>query len=149
MPNPDRDTFFIGELARRTGVSRDTIRYYELAGVVPPAERSRGGYRLYGEEDVERIFFVGQARSLSLTLEGIAEILATVDGGRVPCDRVRDQLASRLAETRDRIQRLRELEDRLVGVLERVDSDRPTKGRRCGIIESTHTQAVEAGTPAL
>lgn len=47
MPDPAQDTSFIGELAHRTGVSRDTIRYYESAGVLPPAERTRGGYRCY------------------------------------------------------------------------------------------------------
>ena len=40
MTESDRQTFFIGELAERTGLSRDAIRYYESAGISPPAERS-------------------------------------------------------------------------------------------------------------
>lgn len=146
MPDPAQDTFFIGELARRTGVSRDTIRYYESSGVLPPAERTRSGYRRYGREDVERIFFVGQAQTLGLSLEEIAEILEIVDDGGSPCQRVRGQLSSRLQETRDRIQGLMALERRLVGALA-LDGDSPRQKGRCRIIESAGRES-EAGSPA-
>lgn len=137
MSEPDRETFFIGDLAGRTGVSRDTIRYYESAGVLPPAERSESGYRLYGTDDVERISFVGQAQTLGLTLEEIADTLEIVDDGGEPCLHVRKRLAARLEETRHRIRRLRALEHRLVVTLRRVDGDSLPSGCRCGIIEST------------
>lgn len=140
MPEQNRETFFIGKLAGRTGVSRDTIRYYESAGVLPPAERSESGYRLYGADDVERISFVGQAQTLGLTLEEIAEVLEIVDDGGEPCVHVRGRLAARLEETRDRIGRLRALEHRLVATLRRVDGDSPPSGCRCGIIESAEEE---------
>lgn len=109
----DRSTFFIGELADRSGLTRDAIRYYEDVGVLPEAERSDGGYRLYGPEDADRLAFVGRAQALGLTLEEIAEVLDLVDEGREPCVHVRLRLEQRLRETRTRIAELRALEGRL------------------------------------
>ncbi|WP_275887329.1 MerR family DNA-binding transcriptional regulator [Thermus caldifontis] len=45
----------MGELARQTGVSPDALRLYERRGLVHPAARSEGGYRLYGEEAIRRL----------------------------------------------------------------------------------------------
>ena len=130
------DRFFIGELAERTGLGRDTIRYYESLGVLPEAPRSEGGYRLYGGEDVERLAFVAQAQTLGLTLEEIREILELVDRGREPCVHVRERLALRLEETRARIRDLRKLERRLEATLSRAGGIPADSGCRCRIIES-------------
>jgi DNA-binding transcriptional MerR regulator len=48
----------IGELAVACGVSRDTVRYYERLKLLPRAARTRGGYRMYGGADVERVRFI-------------------------------------------------------------------------------------------
>lgn len=136
MPNAGMERFFIGELAEQTGLTRDTIRYYESAGVLPEAERSESGYRVYGSDDIERIAFVGQAQTLGLTLEEIAEILEIVGDGREPCVHVRRRLSLRLDQTRDRIARLRELERRLVDTLARSEGTSAEPGCRCHIIES-------------
>ena len=132
----DHEGFFIGELADRSGASRDTIRYYESVGVLPKARRSSGGYRVYAENDVERIRFVGQAQSLGLTLEEIAEILDMVEEGRQPCVHVTDRLSLRLRATRERIRSMRALEGRLEQALARAaEAPRPEGGCRCHIIE--------------
>lgn len=130
------DRFFIGELAERAGLSRDTIRYYESVGVLPDPPRSEGGYRLYGDEDVERLTFVGQAQTLGLTLDEIREILETVDEGRQPCVHVRERLEARLDETRRRIRDLRKLERRLEATLSQTEAAPAEPGCRCRIIES-------------
>lgn len=140
MPDPNHETFFIGELADRTGVSRDTIRYYESAGVLPPAARLASGYRLYGPDDVERISFVGQAQAIGLTLVEIAETLDIVDKGREPCEHVRGRLSARLEETRERIRQLQILERRLVTTLDHVPGGPSPAGCRCRIIESAEVR---------
>lgn len=66
-------------LVERTGIPAKTIRYYESIGVLPPPERKSNGYRLYSEDDVERVRFVVGARSLGFSLDDIAEILARRD----------------------------------------------------------------------
>jgi MerR family transcriptional regulator, mercuric resistance operon regulatory protein len=59
----------IGELARQTGLSIKTIRYYERRGLLEQPPRTQGGYRLYGPEEVARFRFVQRAKLLGLTLE--------------------------------------------------------------------------------
>ncbi len=131
----DNETFFIGGLSERSGVSRDTIRYYEASGVLPEADRSRSGYRIYGSGDVDRIAFVSQAQTLGLSLEEIVEILNIIDDGGEPCPHVLGLLSARLEEIRERIRGLRELEARLEERLARGESATSGSGCRCRIIE--------------
>lgn len=65
----------IGELSRRTGVSVKTIRFYSDEGLVPPAARTRSGYRLYEEEHVLRIDLVRRLREAGIGLEAIGKVL--------------------------------------------------------------------------
>lgn len=130
------ESFFIGELAERTGLRRDTIRYYEALGVLPEAPRTESGYRLYDHDDVDRLAFVGQAQTLGLTLEEIREILDVVDAGRKPCVHVRERLEARLEETRRCIRDLHRLEQRLEDALNRGDSVPAGSACRCRIIEA-------------
>lgn len=131
------DRFFIGGLADRAGVTRDTIRFYESTGVLPEPERTRTGYRRYGPEDVDRLEFIAQAQTLGLTLDEIAEIFEITDEGREPCIHVRGTLRARLDQTRRRIQELRALEGRLETALNRaVEADAAGDDTcRCPIIE--------------
>lgn len=137
----ERETFFIGELADRTGLGRDAIRYYESIGVLPKAERSDGGYRQYGPEDVDRITFIGQAQTLGLTLEEIREILEIVGAGEEPCVHLRARLESRLQETRERIRDLRRLEGRLEATLSRALPEPSDPACRCRMIEAAAAEA--------
>ena len=88
------DGYRISQLAERTGVPATTLRFYETAGLLP-AERTAAGYRVYGEEAVERLGFIAGAKRLGLPLEEIAELLAVWENGA--CADVRDDLRPRLA----------------------------------------------------
>ena len=66
----------IGQLAKRTHVPIDTIRYYESHGILPAPARRNSGYRSYGDADVARLHFVRRAKALGFTLEEIRELLA-------------------------------------------------------------------------
>ncbi len=93
----------IKDLARQTGVSAKTIRYYESVGVMPPPRRGENNYRQYDAADVERLRFIASARGLGIALKDIAEILAARDDGIAPCDRVLDVLSHQLTEIDRRI----------------------------------------------
>lgn len=88
----------IGELASAAGVSTDAVRYYERLKILPRPSRTRAGYRLYSEEDVERLRFIKQAQSLGLSLDEVKELLPARRAGLSECERVRDLLAAKLAE---------------------------------------------------
>jgi Cu(I)-responsive transcriptional regulator len=66
----------IGSVAEATGLPAKTIRYYESIGLVGPAERSTGNYRLYGEREVATLRFIERARRLGFSLKEVKELLA-------------------------------------------------------------------------
>ncbi|MFN2494232.1 MAG: MerR family transcriptional regulator, partial [Pyrinomonadaceae bacterium] len=86
----------IGEVAKRSGVSIDTLRYYERLRLLPPTRRSAGGFRLYAPEHVERVQFIKQAQELGFSLDEIKGLLAT--GGADECRKVRALLKTKLNE---------------------------------------------------
>src|SRR5438552_11453619 len=65
----------IGELAKRGGVSIQTVRYYERCGLLPKPERKPSRYRIYGEKDVHRLQFIRHAKALGFTLDEIKHVL--------------------------------------------------------------------------
>jgi DNA-binding transcriptional MerR regulator len=70
----------IGELARLVGVTPKTVRHYEKIGLLPEAERSESGYRLYSASDLLRLNRVKRLRSLGLTLRQVRSVLGEGDG---------------------------------------------------------------------
>jgi DNA-binding transcriptional MerR regulator len=68
-------TMHIGELAERTGLSLRTIRHYDDVGLLPATARTDGGFRVYSEDDFERLMVIKQMKPLGFSLEEMAEIL--------------------------------------------------------------------------
>ncbi len=88
----------IGELARATGTTAKTLRFYEDRGLLPSPARTPGGYRDYSEAALSRLDFIRRGQSAGLTLAQIQEILTIRDGGHAPCGHVQDLLAERVAK---------------------------------------------------
>lgn len=65
-----------GDLARKSKVNTETLRYYEKEGLLPEPERTESGYRLYADEDVKRVRFIKRAQELGFSLKEIKELLA-------------------------------------------------------------------------
>ncbi|MBX9696457.1 MAG: heavy metal-responsive transcriptional regulator [Alphaproteobacteria bacterium] len=87
----------IGELAKNGGVSIDTIRYYEVLGILLPVERTKAGYRLYSESSLERLKFIRQAQRLDFTLKEIKELLDLRLSDTAKCSDVRKQAEAKIA----------------------------------------------------
>jgi DNA-binding transcriptional MerR regulator len=64
--------YTIREAAGKTGLSQDTVRYYERIGLVPPVGRDRSGYRRYTEDDLEWLVFVTRLRATGMPIADIA-----------------------------------------------------------------------------
>lgn len=94
-------SFTIGELARRAGVSADTIRYYERRRVLQPPARGANGYRRYDAASVQRVQFVRNALRVGFSLKQIAGFLHARETGRPPCREVR-AAAGRIVEDMNR-----------------------------------------------
>jgi MerR family transcriptional regulator, Zn(II)-responsive regulator of zntA len=125
----------IGELARQTGLSIKTIRYYESRGLLEQLPRTEGGYRLYGPEEIARLRFVQRAKLLGLTLEEIRELVELAarcnEGELVP--RLEEVLAAKLQETERKIEELSAFRQNLLYYRERAEDlrDRVPTDRYC------------------
>lgn len=110
-----------GDVARRCGVSADTIRHYERVGVIPRAVRGANGYRFYPREVVDRVLLVRRAVAIGFSLEELARILRQRDSGAAPCRGVRDLAGEKLAELDARIAEMTAMRDGLRQIIEEWD----------------------------
>ena len=85
----------IKQVADAAGLTTATLRYYEQIGLLPTAERTPAGYRVYDERTLDRLAFIARAKQLGCTLEEITDLVAVWDGGR--CGPVQDQLRDLVA----------------------------------------------------
>jgi len=99
----------VGEVARRAHVRPDTVRFYEEAGLLEPADRSHAGYRRFPEEAVERIRFIKRAQVLGFTLEEIAELLKLRLRSGDACGPAQTVAEAKIAEIDGKIASLRRL----------------------------------------
>lgn len=130
-------TLTIGQLARRTGVNVETIRYYERVGVMPRPRRTEGGHRAYVEPEVRRLGFVRRARELGFNLDDVRELLRLVDSGDVTCAEVRERTLRHLTDVRARIADLRRMERVLAATAERCAGDLTPD---CPILETLYRE---------
>lgn len=100
----------IGELAKLTGVTPDTIRYYEKQQMMTHEVRTEGGFRLYSIDDLRRLKFIRHARQLGFTLEDIRELLSIrVDPEHHTCEESKSIVQARLDEVDARISELQQM----------------------------------------
>lgn len=130
----------IGQVARRTGLSVATIRYYERLGLVPEVSRSSAGYRQFDGATIRRLRFVRRARALGFTLEEIRALLELrLDDSATTAD-VRQRAGARLDDIEARIADLERMRDALRELTSSCCRDGPA--RECPILEAL--EGVEA-----
>lgn len=123
----------IGELAKATGTSTETIRYYERAGILPAASRTAGNYRDYSRAHLTALTFVRHARELGFSMAQVRELLALSDQDDKPCEDVDLLVERQLAEVGRKIARLVSLRDELERMLHSCQAERIGD---CRIVES-------------
>jgi DNA-binding transcriptional MerR regulator len=136
----------IGELARQTGISTKTIRFYEEIGVLPRPERAPNGYRAYGPDAVDRLLFVRDAQAAGLSLTEIAAILEHRSKGESTCEHVLELLERHLEELDRHIVSLKKTRRQVAALAERARNLDPadcTDPIRCQTISGVAT------TPSL
>src|ERR1043166_4570875 len=138
IQNGGQPTFQIGELARRTALSIDAIRFYERRKLLPPAFRNRGRFRLYTSDDIERLRFVQRTRRLGFSLEEIKQLMAIRRDRAHACAAVRHFLKTKLDGVRAKIRELKQLETELtadLGKCNRALKQQRGKTCACPVIE--------------
>jgi DNA-binding transcriptional MerR regulator len=130
----------VGELAKRTGKTVRAVHLYEELGLLAPAVRSKGGFRLYSGRAVKRIEWIQKLQDLGFSLTEIKAFLRDWEESETApkaMNRIREIFSDKLRETQQTIGRLSRLVDDLTETLAYMDS--------CRSCEPTHNQG-ECGT---
>jgi DNA-binding transcriptional MerR regulator len=127
----------IGELAKATSVSTDTLRHYERKGVLH-SQRAGNGYRDYPEGALERVRMIRQGLAMGFTLDELGSIFEVFDRGGAPCQQVRSLAASKLVEIETHLQEVIALRDDLKDALKDWDKRlaKTASGQRAGLLKS-------------
>lgn len=113
----------IGEVAERTGLSLRTLRHYDEVGLLSPSARSDGGFRLYTDDDVDKLLVIRRMKPLGYSLEEMLTVMRAIEGAEDA-----HPLAPMLAEARerrDRLSRHLEMADEFIALLEQREPRRP------------------------
>lgn len=102
----------VGELARKTGKTVRALRLYEEMGLLQPM-RSDGGFRLFGPDQLARVYWIAKLQDMGFSLAQIQSLLATVEESKTApaaMQSVREMFRQRLASTREQVEKLLQLE---------------------------------------
>lgn len=123
----------IGEVAKRTGLSHDALRFYEERGLLPEAARTEGKFRLFPPETVERLGFVQRAKNLGFSLDEITQLLNLRQSPATDSHQVLELVEQHIREVDHRIAELANLRQALVQLADTCDGSHPTSD--CPILQ--------------
>jgi DNA-binding transcriptional MerR regulator len=103
----------IGQVAKETGLTIDTIRFYEKEGLLKRSTRTEGGFRLFGPHDIQALKFIRKSQELGFSLAEIRELLILRSEHVPACSHVKELLEHKLASVEQKIEELRTLEHSL------------------------------------
>ena len=134
----------IGEAATATGVSAKMIRHYEKIGLLPEADRTESGYRLYGERELSLLRFVHQSRRMGFSMVQIGNLIGLWgDSHRTS----REVKAMAQLHLDDLDQKRREIEQMMTRLSELVESCHGDDTPHCAILERLAQQRLDTHQP--
>ena len=132
----------VNELAKKSGVNSNTIRYYTKIGLLEPHRDRINGYKLFQPEDVHKLKFISKAKELGFTLNHIKEMLSRVTQGEMVCDLAREQIVKNIVECESEIVALTEKKRKMESALEqweKLPGELPNADVWCHLIENHNT----------
>ncbi len=128
----------IGQVAKRSGIGLETVRFYERQGLVEEPPRTDSGYRQYPEDVVARIRFIRRAKELGFKLSEISELLSLRVDPVSTCSDVRQQTESKIADVEEKIRVLQGIKTALEKLAASCVGTGPTS--ECPILEALDSQ---------
>jgi MerR family mercuric resistance operon transcriptional regulator len=129
----------IGDASKETGLSIDTIRFYEKEGLLKHSTRTEGGFRLFGQTEIRALKFIRKAQALGFSLQEVRELLFLQGDGIEACGHVRELLEQKLVSVRSKIEELRKLEKSLDGAFRKCNRSLreagPAHEESCPVLE--------------
>jgi DNA-binding transcriptional MerR regulator len=124
-----KETLHPSEVAKLTGISPDTVRYYERNGLLPLAPRTAGGYRLFPRHALRRVKIIQRSLSLGFTVKELSAIFRERERGGRPCERVRQLGVEKLASLEKTIRELKAKRNKMKRTLLSWDKLLRTRGK--------------------
>ena len=134
-----KPSFKIGEVAKQSGVSIETLRFYERRGLLGQPMRTNSGYRMYDHLIINRLSFIKRAQTLGFSLDEIAALIKIKSDGQSPCDEVRALVRNKIRDVNDHIKNLMSYRDELAANLKEWEKLGKVDGHVCGLIERLET----------
>ncbi len=103
----------IGQVAKQTGVTVETVRFYEKQGLIAAPQRTDAGYRQYPLDTVKRVRFIQHAKEVGFTLKDIGELLALRQKPGTSCTDIKLRATQKIEEVDQKIQDLNRIRDAL------------------------------------
>lgn len=129
----------VSQLAKKAGVSPDTVRFYTKEGLLRPTKSPENGYQNYSTSDFQRLTFARKARQLGFSLKEIQAILEQADDHHSPCPMVRGLFEKHLVKVEQQIEELQSLRRRMldaVDVWQNMPDGVPDGQTICQLIEN-------------
>jgi DNA-binding transcriptional MerR regulator len=106
----------IGELSKKSGLSRHTIRFYEKHGLIAVGKKERrfNNYKEYSEETLNRLFSIKLIKSMGFTLNEIHDLLEMIDANEASCKNVAEKIESKVQVLDEKIKELLNIRKMLV-----------------------------------
>lgn len=127
--------FQVGEVSRQLDLNPQTLYFYERIGLIPNPQRTEAGYRLFSQQDMERIAFIVRAKSLGLRLDEIKDILALKDGRLLTCQAVYERLSKKVQEIEDKIGQLQALHNELMPLVKHCHENLQASDQECVVLD--------------
>jgi len=122
----------IGKLAKLSGHTVQTIRYYEKKSLISKPERTDGNFRIYDYETLEKLAFIKNCRALDLTLNETKHLISLQHLSCAPCEEVNEIIDNHLLDVKSRIEDLQKLQEDLIKL--RLKCGRARSIDQCGIL---------------
>ena len=129
----------IGQVAKRSGIGIETIRFYERQGLLQEPQRKDSGYRQFTEEVLARIRFIRRAKELGFSLREIGELLAIQDDPDATRANVKKHASSKLVDIEAKILDLQRMRRALKKLLAECPGHGPLRG--CPILDSLNHES--------
>jgi len=123
----------IGQVAKQTGVTVETIRFYEKQGLIATPLRSDAGYRQYPSETVKRVRFIQHAKEVGFTLKDIGELLALRREPGSSCTDIKLRATQKIEDVDKKIQELKRIREALARMVMKCSGRGPLSA--CPILE--------------
>jgi MerR family transcriptional regulator, Zn(II)-responsive regulator of zntA len=128
--------FKISEIAKKLGINPQTLYFYERIGLIKSPQRTEAGYRLYSQEDWERLSFITNAKSLGLSLAEIKQLLQLKEDQSLSCQEVYQKLRDKVQEIDAQIANLQALKAEILPLMQKcqINGENKPENSQCIVL---------------